>query len=65
MMHPNQELVGRQVWYKLIEGNMRFVQGMFQGRNLLDLRGTLKTGPATRSRGALLFRFPGAGGNHL
>jgi len=36
--------IGRQVWYKLIEGNMRFVQGLFQGRNLLDLRSTLALG---------------------
>jgi len=36
--------MGRKVWYKLIEGNMRFVQGLFQGRNLLDLRGTLTKG---------------------
>jgi len=32
---------GRQVWQRLMEGNIRFVQGMFQGRNLLDLRQTL------------------------
>jgi carbonic anhydrase len=30
-----------QVWRQLIEGNMRFVQGLFFGRNLLDLRRTL------------------------
>ena len=35
---------GRQVWKRLMEGNMRFVQGMFQGRNLLDLRRTLTKG---------------------
>lgn len=29
---------GKQVWQKLFEGNMRFVQGLFMGRNLLDLR---------------------------
>jgi carbonic anhydrase len=37
-------LTGRQVWQKLMEGNMRFVQGLFQGRNLLDLRRTLAQG---------------------
>ena len=35
---------GRQVWQRLMEGNMRFVQGLFQGRNLLDLRRTLARG---------------------
>ncbi len=44
MAHHGQGLMGRKVWYKLIEGNMRFVQGLFQGRNLLDLRGTLTKG---------------------
>jgi hypothetical protein len=28
----------------MMEGNMRFVQGLFQGRNLLDLRRTLAKG---------------------
>jgi carbonic anhydrase len=37
-------LNGRQVWQRLMEGNMRFVQGLFQGRNLLDLRHTLAAG---------------------
>jgi carbonic anhydrase len=37
-------LTGRQVWQRLMEGNMRFVQGLFQGRNLLDLRRTLAQG---------------------
>jgi carbonic anhydrase len=37
-------LTGRQVWQRLMEGNMRFVQGLFQGRNLLDLRRTLTKG---------------------
>jgi carbonic anhydrase len=37
-------LNGRQVWQRLMEGNMRFVQGLFQGRNLLDLRRTLAGG---------------------
>jgi carbonic anhydrase len=44
MGHPGREVTGRQVWYKLIEGNMRFVQGLFQGRNLMDLRSTLAQG---------------------
>jgi carbonic anhydrase len=44
MTHHSKGLVGREVWYKLIEGNMRFVQGLFQGRNLLDLRSTLTQG---------------------
>jgi carbonic anhydrase len=35
---------GKQVWQRLLEGNMRFVQGLFQGRNLLDLRRTLAKG---------------------
>jgi carbonic anhydrase len=37
-------LTGRQVWQRLMEGNMRFVQGLFQGRNLLDLRRSLAQG---------------------
>ncbi len=37
-------LSGKQVWQRLIAGNMRFVQGLFQGRNLLDLRQTLTQG---------------------
>jgi carbonic anhydrase len=37
-------LNGKQVWQRLIAGNMRFVQGLFQGRNLLDLRRTLTQG---------------------
>jgi carbonic anhydrase len=44
MAQPGKRHAGRQVWYKLIEGNMRFVQGLFQGRNLLDLRSTLAMG---------------------
>jgi carbonic anhydrase len=44
MANRGQGLNGRLVWYKLIEGNMRFVQGLFQGRNLLDLRSTLAQG---------------------
>lgn len=37
-------LTGKQVWQKLIAGNMRFVQGIFMGRNLLDLRRNLHKG---------------------
>ena len=37
-------LTGKQVWQRLMGGNMRFVQGLFQGRNLLDLRQTLAQG---------------------
>ncbi len=44
MAHSGPELTGRQVWQRLMEGNMRFVQGLFQGRNLLDLRRTLARG---------------------
>ena len=41
MAHSGPGFTGRQVWQRLMEGNMRFVQGLFQGRNLLDLRRTL------------------------
>jgi carbonic anhydrase len=44
MATKDQGLSGKQVWQKLIAGNMRFVQGLFQGRNLLDLRRTLAQG---------------------
>ena len=44
MANPDQGLNGKQVWQRLIAGNMRFVQGLFQGRNLLDLRRTLTQG---------------------
>jgi carbonic anhydrase len=44
MAHSGPGLTGRQVWQRLMEGNMRFVQGLFQGRNLLDLRRTLAKG---------------------
>ncbi|MCK9376110.1 MAG: hypothetical protein M0P73_08175 [Syntrophobacterales bacterium] len=44
MAHSPQGLNGKQVWQRLIAGNMRFVQGLFQGRNLLDLRRTLTQG---------------------
>jgi carbonic anhydrase len=44
MANPDQGRSGKQVWQRLIAGNMRFVQGLFQGRNLLDLRRTLAQG---------------------
>lgn len=44
MNHVERGITGRQVWQRLMEGNMRFVQGLFQGRNLLDLRRTLAGG---------------------
>ena len=43
-MHSGKGLSGREVWYRLMEGNTRFVQGLFRGRNLLDLRGELTGG---------------------
>jgi carbonic anhydrase len=44
MTQTGPGLTGKQVWQRLMEGNMRFVQGLFQGRNLLDLRRTLAKG---------------------
>jgi carbonic anhydrase len=44
MKQARRERTGREVWQRLMEGNMRFVQGLFQGRNLLDLRRTLAQG---------------------
>jgi carbonic anhydrase len=44
MVNSDLGLSGKQVWQRLIAGNMRFVQGLFQGRNLLDLRRTLTQG---------------------
>jgi carbonic anhydrase len=35
---------GKEVWQRLLAGNMRFVQGLFLGRNLLDLRKSLTRG---------------------
>jgi carbonic anhydrase len=49
MAHSGMGLSGRQVWYRLMEGNMRFVQGLFRGRNLLDLRGELTGGQAPKA----------------
>jgi carbonic anhydrase len=44
MNHKERVIDSREVWQRLMEGNMRFVQGLFQGRNLLDLRKTLTQG---------------------
>lgn len=44
MNHGDRGITGRQVWQRLMEGNMRFVMGLFQGRNLQDLRRTLALG---------------------
>jgi len=44
MANPTLGLNGKQVWQRLLAGNKRFVQGLFQGRNLLDLRRTLTQG---------------------
>lgn len=44
MAHADTGLTGKQVWQRLIAGNMRFEQGFFRGRNLLDLRRTLTRG---------------------
>ena len=44
MARSGPGLTGKQVWQRLMEGNMRFVKGLFQGRNLLDLRRTLAKG---------------------
>ncbi len=41
MDHGERGITGRQVWQRLMEGNMRFVMGLFQGRNLQDLRRSL------------------------
>ncbi|MEJ5330353.1 MAG: carbonic anhydrase [Desulfobaccales bacterium] len=37
-------LSAQEVWQRLLEGNMRFVQGFFKGRDLLDLRRSLTRG---------------------
>lgn len=44
MATHGSKLNGKQVWQRLISGNMRFVQGLLQARNLLDLRRTLSKG---------------------
>ncbi len=44
MAQPGCGLDAREVWHRLLEGNMRFVQGLFMGRNLLDLRKSLTKG---------------------
>jgi carbonic anhydrase len=37
------------VWQELMAGNMRFVQGLFMGRNLMDLRRTLTRGQTPKA----------------
>lgn len=44
MAEAGPALSGKQVWQRLMAGNLRFVQGLFRGRNLLDLRRTLSQG---------------------
>ena len=44
MTKTDHMLKGKLVWQRLIAGNLRFVQGWFKGRNLLDLRQTLTRG---------------------
>jgi carbonic anhydrase len=44
MAHPQPGLNGKEVWQRLLEGNQRFVQGLSQDRDLLDLRRTLTQG---------------------
>ncbi len=44
MAEAGLALSGKQVWQRLMAGNLRFVQGLFMGRNLLDLRRTLSRG---------------------
>jgi carbonic anhydrase len=44
MVHSGKNLSGRQVWYRLMKGNTRFVQGLFRGRNLRELRAELTNG---------------------
>lgn len=46
MAHTGPGLTAGEVWQRLLEGNMRFVQGLFRGRNLLDLRRSLTQGQA-------------------
>ena len=49
MVHSGKRISGRQVWYRLMEGNLRFVQGLFRGRNLRDLRGELTGGQTPKA----------------
>jgi carbonic anhydrase len=44
MTQPEPGVDAREVWRRLMAGNMRFVQGLFQGRNLPDLRRSLIRG---------------------
>jgi carbonic anhydrase len=49
MAHADPGLTSQEVWRLLLEGNMRFVQGLFMGRNLLDLRQSLTKGQRPRA----------------
>ena len=44
MTQPEPGIPGKQIWQRLMAGNMRFVQGLFMGRNLIDLRRSLAGG---------------------
>ncbi len=44
MEHKEPRISAKEVWQDLMAGNMRFVQGLFMGRNLLDLRRSLTRG---------------------
>lgn len=44
MVKSGPGLSASEVWHRLVAGNMRFVQGLFLGRNLLDLRKSLTRG---------------------
>jgi len=48
-MEQNQATLPRRVWQDLMAGNMRFVQGLFMGRNLLDLRRSLAKGQTPKA----------------
>jgi carbonic anhydrase len=44
MAHAGSGLTAKEVWQELLGGNMRFVQGLFLGRNLVSLRESLTKG---------------------
>ncbi len=44
MAHAGPGLTAKEVWQELLGGNMRFVQGLFLGRNLVSLRESLTKG---------------------
>jgi len=44
MAHAGPAPGAQEVWQRLLAGNMRFVQGLFMGRNLLELRRSLTQG---------------------